>query len=111
MLHYIYFIKLFNVLLGEEIGEAAQREVLEETGIKTEFLSLLSVRHLPSAVFGCSDLYFVVRLKPLSSEITKQDDEVEDCQWMDVSYGIFIIFLIFASTLLFTYSFLIPSFY
>ncbi|CAH1389826.1 unnamed protein product [Nezara viridula] len=70
---------------GEEIGEAAQREVLEETGIKTEFLSLLSVRHLPSAVFGCSDLYFVVRLKPLSYEITKQDDEVEDCQWMDIN--------------------------
>lgn len=69
---------------GEEIGEAAQREVLEETGIKTEFLSLLAFRHLPVAVFGCSDLYFVVRLKPLSSEITKQDDEVEDCQWMDI---------------------------
>lgn len=31
--------------LGEGIGEAAVREVWEETGVETEFRSVLSMRH------------------------------------------------------------------
>uniref|UniRef100_A0A0A9Y2S5 Nudix hydrolase 8 n=1 Tax=Lygus hesperus TaxID=30085 RepID=A0A0A9Y2S5_LYGHE len=69
---------------GEDIVYAAQREVLEETNVRTEFESLVTVRHSLEAVFGCSDLYFVVRLRPLTSEITKQDVEIDNAKWMDV---------------------------
>lgn len=69
---------------GEDIGEAAMREVMEETSVQTEFISLVSLRQIPKSAFGCSDMYFVVHLRPLSSELTKQDEEIEDCKWMDV---------------------------
>lgn len=62
-------------------------QVLEETNVRTEFESLVTVRHSLEAVFGCSDLYFVVRLKPLSEEITKQDVEIDNAKWMDVSFA------------------------
>jgi len=37
---------------GEDISEAAVREVFEETGIKTEYLSMLAFRHLRAFIFG-----------------------------------------------------------
>lgn len=45
------------VNLGEEFGAAACREVEEETGVKTRFRSLLSVRHQHNVSFGRSDMY------------------------------------------------------
>jgi len=67
---------------GEDISEAAIREVFEETGIKTEFLSLLCFRQHNEFSFGLSDLYFVCRLKPLTFEIEKQEEEISECKWM-----------------------------
>ncbi|XP_069834674.1 nucleoside diphosphate-linked moiety X motif 6 isoform X2 [Dendropsophus ebraccatus] len=57
--------------LGEDIGVTATREVLEETGIKSEFQSLLSIRqqHKHPGAFGKSDMYIICRLKPLSYSI------------------------------------------
>lgn len=72
------------VELSEDIGEAAKREVLEETNIKTEFHSVVAFRHTHRAAFGCSDIYFIVRLKPLSEAITKDDREIHESKWMDV---------------------------
>uniref|UniRef100_R4G3B8 Putative nudix hydrolase fgf-2 n=3 Tax=Rhodnius TaxID=13248 RepID=R4G3B8_RHOPR len=69
----------------EDIAEAAIREVLEETNIRTEFEGLVTFRHSLKAVFSCSDIYFIVCLKPLNFNIIKQKEEVEEVVWMDVS--------------------------
>ncbi|CAM9101688.1 unnamed protein product [Pylaiella littoralis] len=73
--------------LGEGIGEAAVREVWEETGVETEFRSVLSMRHQHKVQFGNSDLYFICRLMPKRTgagalDITKCNDEIADACWM-----------------------------
>ncbi|XP_022977707.1 nudix hydrolase 10-like [Cucurbita maxima] len=67
---------------GEDICKAAEREVREETGIDTEFMEVLAFRQTHQAFFGKSDLFFVCTLKPLTFEISKQELEIEDAQWM-----------------------------
>ncbi|KAL2332829.1 hypothetical protein Fmac_014042 [Flemingia macrophylla] len=67
---------------GEEIFEAAIREVKEETGIDTEFVEVLAFRHTHNSLFGKSDLSFVCMLRPLSFDIKKQELEIEAAQWM-----------------------------
>lgn len=62
------------------------REVLEETGVRSEFRSLLSVRqqHRHPNAFGMSDLYAVCRLSPLTYRIDFCTRECLRCEWMDV---------------------------
>jgi len=67
---------------GEDISVAAVREVKEETGVDTEFRSIVAFRHGHNFNFGCSDIYIIVALKPLSSTINKCDKELSACQWM-----------------------------
>lgn len=69
---------------GEHISQAAVREVYEETGIKSEFVSLNCFRHWHQYRHGKSDIYFVCRLKPLSSEITMDPTEISEAKWMPV---------------------------
>ncbi|KAM4706945.1 nucleoside diphosphate-linked moiety X motif 6 [Discoglossus pictus] len=71
---------------GEDIGATAVREVLEETGIKSEFKSLLSIRqqHNHPGAFGKSDMYIICRLKPLSYKINFCPQECLTCEWMDL---------------------------
>lgn len=69
---------------GENLVDAALREVLEETGIPTKFESVLTFRHVHHAMFDCSDIYVVLHLKALSQDIKKCDREIADCQWMDI---------------------------
>ena len=69
----------------ESIIEAVKREVLEETGIETEFVSLVCFRHLVNFRFGCSDVYFICHLRPLTQEIKMDIKEIAAAQWMDVS--------------------------
>ena len=67
---------------NESLGDAAVREVWEETGVKTEFVSLLGFRHMHSFRFGKSDLYFIALLKPLTKEINLDPEEIEFCEWI-----------------------------
>uniref|UniRef100_A0A182W106 Nudix hydrolase domain-containing protein n=1 Tax=Anopheles minimus TaxID=112268 RepID=A0A182W106_9DIPT len=69
---------------NENFIDAAIREVTEETNIRTKFESVISIRHAHGAGFGCSDLYIVMALTPLSEEITKCNREIAKCEWMDV---------------------------
>ncbi|CAL4088870.1 unnamed protein product [Meganyctiphanes norvegica] len=68
----------------EDIQDAAIREVKEETGVDTDFQSVISFRHVHGANFGCSDFYFIVHLRPKSKEITMCKNELSACQWMKI---------------------------
>lgn len=69
---------------GEHIADAVVREVLEETGIRTEFLYTCCFRHWHGYRYDKSDIYFVCRLKPLSFEINHDSEEIFECLWMPV---------------------------
>jgi len=71
---------------GESFAAAAVRETFEETGVRTTFRSLLSFWHRHGLTWGQSDLYYVARLAPASSEerINLDPAEISDCRWMDV---------------------------
>ena len=49
---------------GEDIATAAEREVLEETGVAAQFIGVLCFRHAHDALFGKSDLFFLCLLQP-----------------------------------------------
>ncbi|KAH7526065.1 hypothetical protein ACOSQ2_016136 [Xanthoceras sorbifolium] len=67
---------------GEDICEAAVREVKEETSIDAEFVEVLAFRQSHQSFFEKSDLFFVCMLRPLSFNIQKQENEIEAAQWM-----------------------------
>ncbi|XP_076434944.1 nucleoside diphosphate-linked moiety X motif 6-like [Babylonia areolata] len=69
---------------GEDLGDTARREVLEETGIHCEFQSLLAFRHEHNYRYGCSDMYFVCLMRPLTREIKACPLEIADCRWLDL---------------------------
>ena len=103
--------------LGEEIGEAAAREVYEETGVRAKFQSLVSMRcvSFPSparslphanplgargthiyrvqhgAAFGRDDFYFVACMEPLTETIdlsAAATDEIAECAWLPLEVKI-----------------------
>jgi len=68
---------------GERIETAVTREVLEETGIETQFEGVLGIRTRHPVQFGKSNMYIVCRLTPLSEQIVITDtDEVAEPRWM-----------------------------
>ena len=69
---------------GEHLAEAAVREVLKETGVRTRFESMACFRHWHGYRYGKSDIYFVCRLSPLSTDIAMQVEEIKQCLWMPV---------------------------
>ena len=69
---------------NENLAEAVEREVLEETGVSAEFEAIACFRHWHGYRYGKSDIYFVSRLRPLSREITMQADEIQECLWLPV---------------------------
>ena len=76
---------------GEDISETAVREVREETGVETEFVSLLCFRHMHALRWGTDDIYFVCLLKPLTSEVNIDQKEIAASKWVDVSFMTFTI--------------------
>lgn len=81
--------------LGEQIDDAAVREVLEETGIRTKFHSILSFRQTHGLAHDRSDLFFVCRLDPIEGvdengnilidTPTAQTCEIEKAEWVPLS--------------------------
>jgi len=69
---------------GEDLHQIARREVLEETGISTEFVGVICFRHMHNFRYGCSDFYFVCHLRPLNKEIKMDESEIAECRWMKV---------------------------
>eukprot|EP00054_Salpingoeca_dolichothecata_P021288 m.135943 g.135943 ORF g.135943 m.135943 type:complete len:265 (+) comp23931_c0_seq4:57-851(+) len=70
----------------ESLAEAACREVYEETGVSCEPLSLTCFRHQTNATaFGINDLYFVFRVKPLSTAINICEHEIAAAKWMPLA--------------------------
>jgi hypothetical protein len=55
-------------------------EVFEETGIETEFVCVLTFRHMHGYHFGCSDFYFVCLLRPLQSGLGNDDINREETE-------------------------------
>ena len=83
----VSFLNIFKIspdTIGEELGETARREVLEETGIDSEFIGVLCMRHLHGFRYNCSDFYYVCLMKALNTDIKKCDQELQECTWMDV---------------------------
>ena len=48
---------------GEDITVAAEREVLEETGVRAKFDAVLAFRQAHGFAFGKSDFFFVIALR------------------------------------------------
>lgn len=71
---------------GEEIYETARREVLEETGIETEFVGVISFRHQLNYRYGCADFYFICVMRPVNNDQTINQcvQEIANCKWVDV---------------------------
>ncbi len=69
---------------GEHLEACVQREILEETGIRTSFEALIGLRHWHGYRYGKSDIYFICRLAPRNQEITRQTEEIDECRWMPV---------------------------
>ncbi|KAE8773303.1 Nudix hydrolase 2 [Hordeum vulgare] len=66
---------------GEDINIGVVREVKEEAGVCMYYIAY---RQSHKAYFEKPDLFFVCILRPLSVDITKQESEIEDAQWMPV---------------------------
>lgn len=69
---------------GEHLAHAAEREVYEETGVRTKFESVTSFHHKHDYSYGKSDIYFVCRLSPLSLDLNRDEGEIADVRWMPV---------------------------
>lgn len=72
------------VEIGEDITDAAIREVKEETGVDTEFQSVVTFRHNHNMMFGNSDIYIIMMMKAISDTINVSERELNSCQWMDI---------------------------
>ena len=71
---------------GEFVKEAAEREVLEETEIKSKCLGIIGFRETREYIHKRSDIYFVALLRPAhpNQQIGTGDGEVAKCMWVDI---------------------------
>ena len=69
---------------GEEFGDAAEREVREETGVVSEFKNIIGFRHQNELAFGKSDIYIFCLMKAISTHICIDENELSDACWMPI---------------------------
>ena len=87
---------------GEDFGQTAVREVLEETGIECESQGVIAFRHIHKFAFDCSDLYIICHLKPTKNNSKQAEEqnqsneskdtlavkkcsfEIDDCKWFSI---------------------------
>lgn len=69
----------------ENISTALLREVYEETGVKVEFDSIVSLGHFCPGQFNESNLYVICKATALTKEINIQDEEeIIEARWLEV---------------------------
>lgn len=69
---------------GEDLAVTSRREVLEETGVEAEFVSVLTFRHQHNFRYGCSDWYYICLMKAVGGAINPCPQEIAECRWMDI---------------------------
>lgn len=86
-IHMYIYIYIFIYFYESFPGATAVREVFEETGVHSEFRSLLSIRqqHNHPGAFGMSDMYIICRLSPLTYDINFCTQECLRCEWLDLA--------------------------
>jgi ADP-ribose pyrophosphatase YjhB (NUDIX family) len=71
---------------GETVKQAVEREVLEETGVRTNFEGILGFREILDARHSATDFYIVCVVSSLSDEIDIIDKrEVFQAKWVPLS--------------------------
>lgn len=81
--HSLYKIPGGMVEHADLLSQAVEREVYEETGIKTKFIKMVSVLNSHPYRFNKSNMYIVFQLEALSSEINIIDThEIELALWL-----------------------------
>ncbi len=68
---------------ADRLMDGVEREVYEETGIKSKLIKMVSVLNSHPYRFNKSNMYIVFQLEPLNSEINIIDtQEIEEAIWM-----------------------------
>ncbi|KXZ50193.1 hypothetical protein GPECTOR_17g830 [Gonium pectorale] len=75
------------VAAGEDFTQAAERELLEETGVTARVECVLAIRQAHGFAFGKSDLFIVVgmRPEPEGQEPVPQEAELVAARWAPLS--------------------------
>ncbi|KAG2431927.1 hypothetical protein HYH02_013146 [Chlamydomonas schloesseri] len=75
------------VAAGEDLTEAAERELLEETGITARVESVLALRQAHGFAFGKSDLFVVLGMRPVPDVQVPVpcQSELEDARWVPLA--------------------------
>lgn len=72
--------------LGENLSAGAEREVLEETGVRTTFKGILAFRQSHKAQFNKSGMFFLCLTDLVDkndTSIKMQESELIACEWRD----------------------------
>ena len=67
---------------GEDFADTVAREVREETGVESELVGVVSMRHSHGYRFGQGDIYVVVKLRATTEKITMDEHELMGAKWM-----------------------------